>query len=254
MRRIALVLCALCLVSMAAPAFAFEVGARGTYWFPKLSGTARSDQQGLQGTEFDIKDDLGMENKGIPGGQAFIHAGNWHFRLGYAQVTFDGDRNVNRTITFGGQTFTAGERVVSRLETKMVDGEVQYDILAPDLVAASFNLGVLLRVKYFDGSVDLSVAGDNTASEDFKLPIPMLGVAAGVGFFKNFVRVDANVAGMGYGGSHLYEADAYASLIPFPFMRLQGGYRYMDLKVDDAPDIVASIKLKGPYAGLQIAF
>ena len=60
----------------------------------------------------------------------------------------------------------------------------------------------------------------------------MLGAAAGVGFLKDMVRVDARAAGIAYSGNHLYDADAYASFAPLPFVRIQGGYRYIDLKID----------------------
>ena len=81
----------------------------------------------------------------------------------------------------------------------------------------------------------------------------MVGIAVGAGFFQNLLRFDARVAGMAYSGNHLIEADAYASIVPFPFLRLQGGYRYIDLKVDE-DDLIADLDLKGPYVGAQLSF
>ena len=59
--------------------------------------------------------------------------------------------------------------------------------------------------------------------------------------------------GFAYSGHHAYDADGCVSFSPVPFLRVQGGYRYLDLKVDD-DEIVAELKLKGPYAGLQLSF
>jgi hypothetical protein len=81
----------------------------------------------------------------------------------------------------------------------------------------------------------------------------MVGAAAGVGFLKNMVRVDARVSGIGYSGNHLFEGDAYASFAPLPFFRIQGGYRLIDLKIDE-DDILADLELKGPYVGAQVSF
>jgi len=81
----------------------------------------------------------------------------------------------------------------------------------------------------------------------------MIGLAAGAGFANNLVRADARVTGMAYSGNHLYEADVFASFVPLPFLRVQGGYRYIDLKVDE-DDIVADLELKGPYIGAQLSF
>ncbi len=81
----------------------------------------------------------------------------------------------------------------------------------------------------------------------------MVGVAAGVGFLKDMVRVDARASGIAYSGNHLYDVDAYASFAPLPFVRIQGGYRYIDLKIDQ-DDTLASFKLSGPYLGAQLSF
>lgn len=256
MRRLVVILVAMGLAAWAVPALAlpgFEPGVRATYWFPKLSGTVESTANGVLGTDIDVKNDLGVENKNFPGGEAFVRIGSWTLRVGYMQVKFSGDKVLNRTINFNGSTFTAGSRVESHLDTKMYDGEIQYDLLRPDVVAVAFNLGLILKVKGVDGTVDLSNASAGKVSKDFSAPIPMIGAAAGVGVLNNMVRADARVTGIAYGGNHFYDGDGYVSVIPFPFLRLQGGYRYMDLKVDES-EIVAGFKLKGPYAGLQLSF
>ena len=67
------------------------------------------------------------------------------------------------------------------------------------------------------------------------------------------VRVDARASGMIYSGNHLYDVDAYASFAPLPFVRIQGGYRYIDLKIDQ-DGTLASFKLRGPYLGAQLSF
>jgi len=58
---------------------------------------------------------------------------------------------------------------------------------------------------------------------------------------------------MAYSGNHIYEADAFASLVPFPFFRIQAGYRYLELKADE-DDLLADVDLKGPYVGAQLSF
>jgi outer membrane protein len=172
--------------------------------------------------------------------------------VGYTQLTFDGAKELTQTVVFNGTTFSASDNVISSLDMKMLDGELQFDFLRPDVGVAGFNLGLLLKVKYVDGKVELRDSA-TTATKDFKAPIPMVGAAAGVGFLKDMVRVDARAAGLAYSGNHLYDVDAYASFAPLPFVRIQGGYRYIDLKID-RDDTLASFKLKGPYVGAQLSF
>lgn len=254
MRRILqVVMVAAGVLLMAGSAFAasgFEVGARGAYWFPKLTGNAQTNAPG--DTRFDFKDTLGVKDENIPFGEAFLRIGNTTLRVGYTQMKFDGDKELTQTVVFNGKTYSASDNVISSLDMKMIDGEVQYDFLRPDVGLAGFNLGLILKVKYVDGKVELRNS-TTTETKDFKAPIPMIGAAAGVGFLKDMVRVDARAAWIAYSGNHLYDADAYASFAPLPFIRIQGGYRYIDLKIDK-DDTLASFKLSGPYVGAQLSF
>jgi len=46
--------------SWPALSFAFEIGARGYYWFPSLDGDVRADEGGIEGTTIDFDTDLGI--------------------------------------------------------------------------------------------------------------------------------------------------------------------------------------------------
>lgn len=237
-------------------AFALEAGVRGMYWGSTISGNVQTVTSGVPETVLDVKSDLGMKDENVFNGEAFFKAGNFTFRVAYTPLKFTGSSVLSAPIEFDGNTFPVGTPVSSKLETKMIDGDVQWDLLNPDFGVASMNLGVFLRLKYVDGSVEIS-SNDPlfplSATQDFRLPIPELGAAAGIGFLKNIVRADARVSGIAYSGNHLYEGDAFLSVIPFPFLRLQGGYRFIDLKADEN-DLKGALKIKGPYAGIQVAF
>jgi len=250
-------LAALLLVGTAANARAassFGAGARAIYWFPDLHARVQTFEAGVAGTEIDVKDDLGVQEENFPGGEAFLRIGRVTLRVGYLPLSFDGSRRLTDDIVFHGTRFTVSDNVVSKLDAKMVDGEIQVDILRPDLGVADLTLGLLLRVKYVDGEVELRGQAAGTERKDFRAPLPMAGLAAGVGLLKGMVRFDARAAGVGYSGNHLIEGDGAVSFAPLPFVRIQGGYRFIDLKIDEQDDIVARLKLKGPYAGFGIAF
>jgi hypothetical protein len=231
--------------AFAPSAFALEAGVRGMYWGSTISGNV-----------LDVKSDLGMKDEGVFNGEVFLKAGSFTFRVAYTPLKFTGSAVLSQSVEFDGNTFPVGTPVSSKLETKMIDGDVQWDLLNPDFGVAAMNLGVFLRLKYVDGTMEIS-SNDPllpvSATQDFRLPIPELGAAAGIGFLKNIVRADVRVCGMAYSGSHLYEGDAFLSVIPFPFLRLQAGYRAIDLKADEN-DLKATLKIKGPYAGIQVAF
>jgi outer membrane protein len=255
MRRLSVLFAALILFLLSSPAMAlpgFEAGVRGMYWFPDLSATAQTTTAGIPETKFDAKNDLGIGDENFPSGEAFLRFGRLHFRVGYTKISYDGNNTLTRDIEFNGQIFPVNDNVISNLDLKMLDADLQVDILRPDLIGARFYLGLIAKVKYVDGEVELA-SSVLTEKRDFKTPFPMIGLAAGAGFLDDLLRFDARMTGMAYSGNHLYEADAFASFAPFPFLRLQGGYRYIDLKVDE-DDIVADMKLKGPYVGAQFSF
>ncbi len=255
MRRFVIPLAVLILLSFTSPAQAlpgFGAGVRGEYWFPDLSATAQSVIGGVPETKFDLKDDLGMDDENFASGEAFLRFGRVHLRVGYTEISYDGNKTLARDIEFNGQTYPVNDNVISSLDVKMLDAEAQIDILRPDLVAASFYVGLIGKVKYVDVEVELSSTA-MTEKEDFQIPVPMVGLAAGAGFLNDLLRVDARATGMAYSGNHLYEIDAFASIVPFPFFRIQGGYRYIDLKADE-DDLFADIELSGPYVGAQLSF
>jgi hypothetical protein len=227
-------------------------GIRGMYWFPDLSATAQTIIAGMPETKFDLKDDLGMEDENFLSGEAFLRLGRVHCRIGYTKISYDGSEMLSQEIEFNGQVFPVGDNVVSSLDLKMLDAEIQVDILRPDFVGSRFYLGLIGKVKYVD--LDLEIASTAlTEKEGFRVPVPMVGLAMGAGFLNDALRFDARVSGMAYSANYLYEVDAFASLAPFPYLRVQGGYRYIDLKVDE-DDLLADIDLKGPYVGAQLSF
>ncbi|NNG47186.1 MAG: hypothetical protein HKM86_08770 [Deltaproteobacteria bacterium] len=255
MRRFLILLPVLLLVSLSSTAQAlpgFGAGVRGTYWFPDLSASAQSIFAGMPETKFDLKDDLGVDDENFPSGEAFLRFGRLHFRIGYTQISYDGSKTLTQDIEFNGKIFPVSDNVISSFDLNMLDAEVQVDILRPDFVAASFYLGLIGKVKYIDLDLELT-STTLTEKDDFKVPVPMVGLTAGAGFLNDFLRVDARVTGMAYSGNHLYEADAFASIVPFPFFRIQGGYRHIDLKADE-DDLLADVEISGPYVGAQLSF
>ncbi len=253
-RLLAAATVAVVLASNAAAALAVDFGLRGAYWFPRLSGTVESTTSGVPNTPIDLKSTLGIGDKDFPFGEAFLRTGRLTLRVEYTQVKYDAYTRLNQPIIFNGQTYDISDNVASTLDLKMFSGEAQYDFLQPDLGIAGFNLGLLLRVMYVDGKMQLSSDAAGTTVQDFNAPIPLVGAAAGVGLLKDVLRLDARGAGIAYSGNHFIDVDACASLTPLPFLRLQGGYRYMELKAGSDVDLKGTIKLQGPYLGALLSF
>jgi outer membrane protein len=234
-------------------AFALGFGAQVRYWFPSFEGDLRMDNDGVAGTEIDLKNDLGIDNEYFPVVEGYFGIGNHEVTLSYSMVDFSGAKNINRDIIFNGDTYSGGTYVESELKTSMIDLEYQYKFLNLENILAGFSVGIIGKIKYLDGDVRMSSSAyDNR--EDIQIPIPMIGLGAKIGLLTDILEARAKFVGMGYSGSFFYDGMAEISANPFPFLNIHGGYRAMSLKIDDVSDIYAKIDFAGPYAGLAVSF
>ena len=233
--------------------FALGFGARADYWIPVFKGDLRVDDNGSPGTPINLKDDLGISNDNMAGVEAYFGIGNHEISLAYSQVNLSGAKNINTYIKFNGNIYTAHTNVESDLKTSMIDLEYQYKLLNFKNILAGLSLGIIAKVKYFDGEVRMySSEYDN--KKDIHVPIPMIGVGAKIGLLANILEARAKVTGMGYSGSFFYDAMADLSVTPFPFLNIHGGYRAMSVKIDNVSDIYVKMDFYGPYVGLAISF
>ena len=243
------------LLTASLPSYAFELGARGYYWWPDFSADVRVDSNSIVGTSINAKDDLGMDDESYPSVEIFTGLGNHHLSLMYTKANYAGDKNVTKDITFNGRTYTQSTSVQSDFEFQMIDFEYQYDVLDLKNALAGFSLGIIGKIKYIQGKTRLRAATlGYDESETFKVPVPMLGLGIHVGIFADVLEARVKAAGIGYSGNIFYEAQADLSLTPIPFVGIHGGYKIMKLDSEDINDVYADIEFKGPYVGLTISF
>jgi outer membrane protein len=241
------------LLIFAVSAQAFEIGARGYYWFPDFSASLRVDKNSTVGTTIDAENDLGMGDESYPSVEVFGGLGNHHFSLMYTKADYSGAKNLDKSIIFNGRTYSLSTYVESDLELTMIDAEYQYDLIDLENVLAGFSLGIIGKIKYLEGDARIKGGGFDE-SESFKAPIPMIGVGAHIGILADILEARAKIAGIGYSGSKFYEGQADISVTPFPFLDIHAGYKFMKLDVDDVSDVYADVEFKGPYVGLTVSF
>ncbi|HNY50396.1 MAG TPA: hypothetical protein PLV50_00545 [Smithella sp.] len=233
--------------------YALGLGAQARVWIPTFGGELRVDDGSIEGTEMDLQDDLGIDNEFFPGVEAAFSIGDHEITVSYSLIDLSGSKHISDEIVFNGEAYPAGTNVDSELTTSMIDFEYQYKFLNLENILAGFSLGLIARVKYFDGEFTLSSSAVES-QEDIQVPIPMLGLGAKIGILADILEARAKVVGIGYDSSYSYDAMADVSVTPFPFLNIYGGYRIMSLKIDDVEDIYTKMDFYGPYAGLAIIF
>lgn len=240
------------LMSMTISAAAFEIGVRGYYWLPGLSGDLKVDGNGVTGTTVDLEDDLGMSDESYPIIEVFAGLGNHHLSVSYYSADYDGSKTLSKAINFNGQAFTVNTLITTSLEYDVYDFMYQYDLLDLENMLAGCSLGLVGKIKLFEGSVEVKSTAIST-KEDFTAPIPMIGLNFHMAILADILEARLLVAGIGYSGNKIIDSQADISFTPFPFLDIHGGYRLFNVDVD-ADDVEFNYNTSGPYVAVTISF
>ena len=244
----------LLLITLLLPAstLAFEIGARGYYWFPSLDGNVKVDEASIIGTTIDFKKDLGIEDENYPSVEVFLGGGRHHLSLTSTNIDYSGKNTPTKEITFNGETYSTTYMIESSIEYKVMDLLYQYDFLNLENVGAGFSLGVVFQIKYLDGEVGLkSIEFDEKA--DFTLPIPMFGLNLHIGMLADVLEARLRGTAIGYAGNAIYELMADISWTPLPFLDIHGGYKSFVIDIDE-DNVVFDYDMSGPFVALTISF
>ena len=235
---------------------AFEIGARGYYWFPSLDGNVKVDETSIIGTTIDFEKDLGVKDENYPAFEVFLGGGRHHLSLTYTNIDYSGRNTLTEDIIFNGETYTATSLVESSIEYKMMDFLYQYDFLNLENVLAGFSLGIVLQVKYLDGDVGLksTTAGSNfDEKQDFTFPIPMIGLNLHIGMLADVLEARLRGTAIGYAGNTIYELMADISWTPLPFLDIHGGYKTFVIDIDE-DDVIFDYDMSGPFVAVTLSF
>jgi outer membrane protein len=231
---------------------AFEIGARGYYWFPSLDGNVKVDAAGIVGTSVDFEKDLGIDDESYPTIEAFIGAGKHHLSLAYTDIDYSGTKTLTEKIVFNGKTYSASALVSSSIEYRQIDLGYQYDLLNLENILAGFSLGGVFQVTYLDGKVNLKTTGIDE-KEEFTLPIPMIGLNLHIGLLADILEARIRGTAIGYSGNMIYEIAGDVSYTPFPLIDIHGGYKTFVIDIDE-DDLVFDYGISGPYIALTLSF
>ncbi len=241
-------------------ASAFELGARGAYWMPQFSGEFRLDGGGLEGTTVDAGDDLGIDEENFFFGDAWLWFGDHHLTVSGVKIDYSGEQTLTEEIVFGGEIFQVGGTAESSLKYLMLDFAYQYDLIDLENPVGGFSVGPILQVKYLDGEVKMSgdgevndVAGHVEETQDFRFPLPMIGLGAHVGLLADWLALRLRGVGMAYQGDSVLDLQGEVALTPFPFLEVVGGFRYFSIDVD-RDDVLLDYRQSGPYVGAGVVF
>ncbi len=252
MRFFLVAVCAL--VVFAGQAFAEPiVEFEGRYWITDLTAHVKVTETALIGTDIDLIDDLGVGDGDFPEARLRWNTGpNSMLRFTYTQISYSGDKNVERTINFGGQSYTSGTMVESDLDVDYFRMDWGWQFL--NIGDGAVKAGPLLGVKAFmlDVSLDAPALGISEA-EDFIIALPTFGAIVDINMGEKF-NLFAEVSGLpsaDYG--HFFDTEIGIKFIPIKNLSIIAGYRIIDIELED-DDSYGEMDITGPFFGATFRF
>jgi outer membrane protein len=239
---------------LASAAFADEIfSLKAGYMSLDPSGDITVSVDGLTGTVVDVEDDLAVDDSDDFFIEAALQFGSFRLFAAYLPLDFSGDSVLTRDVDFNGETFVQGSRVQSEVNIDIYEAGLAWYLINVDDMPVRVQFGPEVTVKYVDASVELR---DNDyslkESESIGIPVPTLGARVRVAI-ADCLGVVGRVGYMQYDGNDYTDIDAQVEFSPLPMVGLFGGYRYLDIDIEDN-DFLIDSTFAGPYVGAMVRF
>lgn len=174
-------------------------------------------------------------------------------RLATTSIDTTGSATLTSDFTLDGNTYTAGQDVITDLDMDATDLTIYWQVLDNYLGA---DIG--LTGRYLDGTIVATEDGNpaNTESLDFSGIVPMAFLRARIDLPLTGWYLEADTNFIGYGGDSYSDSSAklgwqFESAVD---LGVNVGYRSMQMKVDDLDGFDADVDLSGPFATATFHF
>lgn len=237
-----------------------RVDATANYGQLSIDGKIGVEANAVDGTT-DLST-LGLdEDSSVPSARVDLDWVGVHLSVSYLASDFSGSGTTSSEFSQTGVVIPVGANVQTTADVDVLSGVATFDLIPGD----SFELGLGLGATAVNiaGSID-EVGGPNTIDIDEVLPIPLIGLRAGVDLGQ--IEFEGVLSGMDLSvdGDSLRVVDAdVAALWRFLggedrlSLALRLGYRYLDIEADYADgddNVVLELGADGPYLGLTVGF
>jgi hypothetical protein len=261
--RIRLVaLTAMCVTGSALPALAqysppsepalgenYHFEASYGWWNADPSLLINSESLGIPGTDVDLVEDLGIEQKKLGKLNVVLRPALKHkFRFEYLPIKYEAETTLQREFIFNGQLYRVGLPINTEATFKTYRFGYEYDFIHRSRGFA----GVLLDVKYTDVRVELTSPIADPEFTTAVAPIPTIGFVArgylaknfAVGGEVSFFRVPDNLSET-YDGEYT-DFDLYGTVNFTENVGATAGYRSVDVFYQADRD-TGALKFTGLY-------
>ncbi|HEV8374707.1 MAG TPA: hypothetical protein VGR38_00575, partial [Candidatus Polarisedimenticolia bacterium] len=161
--------------AMPSGAFAEIIGFEVLEWQQSLNGTVRVDDGSLSGTDADLQEDLGLDEKDyLTQERLWLHVKRHSILGAHLESNRTGRETLSSPLVFGGMAFAPGDTVKSRLELRQDSLLYRYDFIDVPM----FKLGIPFGAErlHFKSRVESTISGLSAdASDGGTFPVAGLG-------------------------------------------------------------------------------
>lgn len=232
----------------------YHIELAGNLWNPAPDFMFQSEGLGIDGSEIDLDQDLGIEQKRLKEGRLVLRPARKHkLRVHYLPMTYEGDAVINKDIVFNGIKYPVNAQVTTAFKWTAYRFTYEYDVY----YRPRGFVGLLFESKYADTSLELdSLIGSEYVKA--RAPIPAIGLVARV-YPLSFVSVHGEFTYFRLPDSvkdakfRAVDFDVYGTVNIGHNFGVQGGFRSIDMSFALDQD-AGAIKLTGPYVGGVVRF
>lgn len=214
--------------------------------------------------QVDFVSEFGIENDRFREFRSVIKAGKKHkLRLSHVLAEYNASAVLQRTISFGGQTFPVSVPATADLKWKVWRFGYEYDFVAADRGVVGF----ITELKVNTVSADLEAPGFGSEFTEVQAPVPTIGGIIRVYPHKTFA-LTAEMSGFKMPGfigrritdaveddpdAKVFDLDIYGTINFGRHVGAQLGYRSLTADYDFDEDL-GDLELKGWYWGGLLRF
>lgn len=244
----------LCLTLAPVLAGAVEIELRT--WPADVGGEVRVDEPSAAGDLIDFNRDLGLDEDGLLEARLiFRPTRRTSVRLAYADLPFAGAGRIQRTLSFGGQTFELDSQVTSSLDLDYGRLGFAWQFLSPP--GSKVRFGPLVEIKGLRGTAGLAAEIPGIvrveAAEQFEVAFAAAGVVLDVEPSRKLHIYAEWTTLVSADEGDLTDAEAGVRYYVLDVLGLAAGYRKIEIDADDGGDVLR-LDVDGIFFGAVLRF
>jgi hypothetical protein len=233
----------------------YHIEAAADIWYPSITATVASEALGIEGSQINLKRDLGVVDKRMSALALVLRPASRHkFRFEYLPIKYDASSTLNQDVIFNGIRYRVGLPVNTMFDWKTYSIGYEFDFVEKNWGFVGF----ILEAKYTDVQVSLASPIESQFARA-RGPIPAIGANARVYVVPN-ISITGEFSAFKIPDSidnrynaHYVDLNIYGTVNFTNNIGVKGGFRSRDVGYLIKAD-TGSFLLRGIFLGAVVRY